>query len=435
MSDKHERIVTARSVAEVFDRPEANESIQDALQKTLHDQVQQAQLWAMIGEARREIDKAQKNVEPDVLAAPQDEVGSLLQSFLASGEKAEVQWIPLAQGLELKFERIPDWYGWALSLLDHVDRKNAHHIVRPKVGQRAYPFPDAGRIALLGDWGTGLYGAPICAQSITNDPEPYAMIMHLGDTYYSGTPEEMRDRFKKFWPKRKAIHRAINSNHDMYSGGFAYFDDIIAKSPFDQYSSYFVHENHWWTLIGLDTAYIDHDIDEEQAKWLRATINAAGDRKIILFSHQQLFSQWESQGTNFLVSFGDVIESGRIFAWYWGHEHRCCLYDEHPDYDFLARCVGHSGMPENRRAAAKYPVEIHVGDAQWRRIPARKGVEDLDGKSVPSCLVLDGRNPYMKGKEEKLAPHGYAVLNLNKSELLETICDPTGQPLWQKKIA
>jgi hypothetical protein len=435
MSDKHERIVTARSVADIFDRPEATDSIQDALQEKMPDEIKRAQLWAMIGEARRAIDKSQQKVEPDVLAAPQDEVGSLLQSFLASGEKAEVQWIQLAQGLELKFERVPDWYGWALSLLDHVDRKDAHGIVRPHTGQPAFPFPDTGRVALLGDWGTGLYGAPICAQSITNDSSPFAMIMHLGDTYYSGTPQEMRDRFTKFWPQREAIHRAINSNHDMYSGGFAYFDDIIAKAPFNQRSSYFVHQNTWWTLIGLDTAYVDHDMDEDQAIWLRATIKAAGDRKIILFSHQQLFSHLESQGSNFLVSFGDVIESGRIFAWYWGHEHRCCLYDEHPDYGFLARCVGHSGMPENRRAAAKYPVEIQAGHAQWRRIPVWREVENLNGKSVPSCLLLDGRNRYTIGKEDKLAPHGYAVLQFNKSELFETICDPSGRPLWQKKLA
>lgn len=429
--DLHQRVVTARSVQEFFSQPEATTSIQEAAP----DPIEQAQFLGMLGQALREIDTAQVDADdPEVLASPQDAGGALLQSFLASGEGARVSWAPLVQGLELKFEAVPDWFGWARSLLDHVKRKNAHPIVRPASGAPTEPFPERGRVAVLGDWGTGLYGAPKCAAAITHDPKPFAMLLHLGDVYYSGTADEIRDRFIAFWPKRPeaVINRAINSNHEMYSGGFAYFDDTLAR--FRQAASSFVHQNDQWTLIGLDTAYVDHAIDATQAQWLRDVVAAVGNRRIILFSHQQLFSHFDSQGEQFITAIGDVLRSGRVFAWYWGHEHRCVLYEKHSAYGLLARCIGHGGMPYNRKDVKNFGVEHQVGDLLWRRVPEKTGANWMDGSTIPSSLVLDGPNRYTPGKEQKLGPHGYAVLEFDKAELVEVICDADGTELLRQRL-
>ena len=52
--------------------------------------------------------------------------------------------------------------------------------------------------------------------------------MHLGDVYYSGTEKEVEERFLKVWPTEAAtINRALNGNHEMYSGGFGYFKLIL----------------------------------------------------------------------------------------------------------------------------------------------------------------------------------------------------------------
>ena len=52
----------------------------------------------------------------------------------------------------------------------------------------ASPVPDAlpevARAAIVGDWGTGMYGAPAIARAIRDDPDPFAVLMHLGDVYY-----------------------------------------------------------------------------------------------------------------------------------------------------------------------------------------------------------------------------------------------------------
>ena len=154
------------------------------------------------------------------------------------------------------------------------------------------------------------------------------MLLHLGDVYYSGTSKEVKQRFLDVWPSRNgAINRALNSNHEMYSGGEAYFDDTLPK--FGQEGSYFAFQNEHWTLVGLDVAYRDHDIDDQQVEWLKEILAKAGDRKVVLFSHHQLYSHFESQGTKLWShpGFGAILRSKRIFAWYWGHEHRCSIFE------------------------------------------------------------------------------------------------------------
>ena len=81
----------------------------------------------------------------------------------------------------------------------------------------------------------------------------------------------------------------------MYSGGFGYFEQILPQ--FEQDSSYFALQNEHWLLVGLDTAYVDHDIDTTQVAWLNLVIEQAEPgRKVVLFSHQQPFSRLSGQG-------------------------------------------------------------------------------------------------------------------------------------------
>lgn len=143
------------------------------------------------------------------------------------------------------------------------------------------------------------------------------MLMHLGDVYYAGTKDEVRKRFLALWPQRaEATNRALNSNHEMYSGGKYYFEETLPA--FHQDASYFVHQNRNWTLIGLDVAHTDHAIDDQQVAWLKGVLNQAGDRKVILFSHHQLFSCYEKQGDKLWANegFAEILRSKRIFAWY-----------------------------------------------------------------------------------------------------------------------
>ncbi len=145
------------------------------------DGVELPGLEAAIGPAQQEdLARYQRIVEKlreetartgsDVLITVQDRDTSMLQSLIAEEGDAGP---PLpGGGLEAKFGTGltgGDIGGWFRSVFDWIDQSQWHPIVRPpdnKVGTLA----DTGRVALLGDWGTNLYGAPVSAASIIARP-------------------------------------------------------------------------------------------------------------------------------------------------------------------------------------------------------------------------------------------------------------------------
>jgi hypothetical protein len=292
-----------------------------------------------------------------------------------------------------------------------VDRREAHAILRPS-NTTADPFPDHARVAMTADWGTGLYGAPKIAQRMTQ-MGGFDLLMHLGDVYYSGTEEEIQERFLDVWPRTAgAISRALNSNHEMYSGGFGYFKRALPA--LGQTSSYFAFQNAHWLLVGLDTAYVDHAMDGEQVAWLNVVIRNAGSRKVVLFSHQQLFSRLDNQGPKLEQAVRHLLESRAITAWYWGHEHQCVIYDPHPRYGLRGRCLGNGGIPEPRKKEVRdAPSERTHGAVSWKRLSATA--------DSPSCLALDGPNPDIRGEEQKFVPHGFMTLEFNGPSLTERV--------------
>lgn len=430
-------VVTFRQMERVLTGKEAVDNIQEAANMDNEaSEKERASVMAAVGHVLNLLRKAEREAGALVLSTAQHGPASRLQSMVASGEMGKLKLDPLPTGgLEAKFDT-GDWSGWAQVAwvkLKAIARGN-HEILRPS-SDKPQEFPDEGRIALLGDWATGLYGAPRIAETITRDADPYALLLHLGDVYYSGTEKEVASRFLNLWPSRQeSISRAINSNHEMYSGGYPYFTQTLRK--FEQESSYFALQNSHWTLVGLDVAYKDHDIDDEQVRWLKTILAQAGDRKVVLFSHHQLYSHFESQGQRLWKhrEFGEILRSKRIFAWYWGHEHRCSIFEE-PDARFgiRARCIGNSGMPQSRKRTKGLPqaAEQVYSMGDWRRSSAR----DVDGNSLPACVVLEGENPFIPGEESKFSPHSYAVLTLDGPTLKEQILSPVGDLLYENFLA
>ena len=341
------------------------------------------------------LDAETSKVGSNVLITVQDQCASVLQSRIA--ERRKTGALLAAGGLEAQFgEGLTggDWWGWIRSVFDHVSKNERRPILRPsdnKVGTLA----DTGRLAALGDWGTNLYGAPVSAASIKR-VGGYEMLLHLGDIYYSGTESETKERFVDAWPKDASkVSRALNGNHEMYSGGFAYFDNVLPY--FKQPSSYFAVQNSHWLLVGLDTAHTDHDLDAQQTAWLKNVVQQAGQRKVILFSHHQPFSRLDKQGPKLQTALADLFQKKRITAWYWGHEHDCIIYDKHPGSGLLGRCIGHGGIPSPRKSkVTNAPTEKSLDGVAWKRLAAND--------EAPSCLVLDGRNPLVPGEEDKFGP-------------------------------
>ncbi len=112
------------------------------------------------------------------------------------------------------------------------------------------------------------------------------------------------------WPFAAGkVSRTLNSNHEMYSGGFGYFD--MALPAMHQDASYFALQNTNWLFVGLDTAYIDHDLDAQQVAWLNLVIKES-----------TAANGWQSQETGAVLAPAAVLDgstrkgpsSGRPFG-------------------------------------------------------------------------------------------------------------------------
>jgi hypothetical protein len=366
----------------------------------------------------------------EVMITVQDREASIIQSELARQATEMREGLP-SHALEAKFGtgiKGGDWWGWIQSTFDWVDRSQAHEIVRPANATARDLQPDFGdnfRVALFGDWGTNLYGAPKIREQFEKDGQ-IDLLLHLGDVYYAGTVDETQERLIDAWPKAGKLSRTLNGNHEMYSGGYGYFDHALVALK--QSSSYFALQNANWLLVCLDTAYVDHDMDSQQVGWLNTVISNAGRRKVVLFSHQQLFSRLSDQGPKLQKALASLLRARIIKAWYWGHEHQCVLYDTHSDYGLTARCLGNGGIPEPRNSEVQNAItEQPVGDLSWKRLAKTS--------DSPSCLVLDGPNRFVEKEEKKFGPHGYMMLDFKGPDLNEQVFHADGTLLYEHKIS
>ncbi|MBV9936248.1 MAG: metallophosphoesterase [Actinobacteria bacterium] len=369
---------------------------------------------------------------PGVLSAPDDAAGSLLQSFIA--EQAEAGGLvqpTTGDALEAKFDK-GDYWGWARGagwnfLKTKLGRQNRHALLPwPKPSDSVH-LPAGAKVAVLGDWGTGLYGAPRIADAIEQQGSDYAALVHLGDVYYSGTEKETAHRLIQAWPKIDAPSRFCNSNHEMYSGGAPYFTETLPT--YGQTSSAFVVETDDWLLIGLDTAYDEYTLADGQLEWLGGVLQNQGDRGVVLLSHHMLYPRYPSQHESpagLQRQLADVLNSRRVTAWYWGHEHLCSIFDPHPNWGLYGRCVGHSGYPYGRKDFGDAPLEKLAHDASFRTVAARA--------EAPQSLVLDGPNHDIGEHADKYGPNGFMTIELHPGRLREAVCDADGRELWSNEF-
>ena len=393
-------------------RPNAG-PLNETLAETIGEPKGRVSFIAELGEAILQIKEEAAEQGGNVMSSPRHRLASLIQTEVAS-------WARRAKEL------------------NHVeilfDDRDSRHVLRNVLSRRrstpnhpqprpssAVPgkLPGKARIFLVSDFGTGLYGAPVIAASVT--AQTFDLTMHLGDIYYSGREEEVRDRFLSVWPRNSAaLSRTLNGNHDMYSGGYGYFD--VALTAFEQESSYFAFQNESWLLVALDTAYRDNDVGKRQRRWLDDVVAQAGSRRLILFSHHPLFSNFKDQGTKIAQRLAELLESKRITAWYWGHEHHAVLYEPHATYGLRARCLGNGGMPHSRKKLRDFPVERCIGEFCWRRGPALV---------TPPSLYLDGPNKFITEEPDKYGPHGYMTLEFDGPRVEERVFAAEGTELFR----
>ncbi|MGY4460473.1 metallophosphoesterase family protein [Bradyrhizobium sp. LB13.1] len=232
------------------------------------------------------------------------------------------------------------------------------HAFNSKPPEAVAMGPNA-RLVIVGDWGSGLPRAQKVATAMRVYIEEALReqrdthVVHLGDVYYSGWEYEYKNRFLEQWPVRpseagRLTSWSLNGNHDMYSGGHAYFDFLLADVRFRKQgrSSFFRLHNDLWQIFALDTAWDDNGLKDPQAEWIKSELDRNPQRAILL-SHHQLFSAYEDTpavGRTMREKLAPVLNAGRIHAAFWGHEHRCVLYDAFHNVQY-PRLIGHGGVP------------------------------------------------------------------------------------------
>jgi len=358
---------------------------------------------------------------PGIMVTVEHQLASLLQTHLVE-HPHDVELIERPapnDALEVKFDK-GDVLGWARSLLEWWRKIKPEPWIEPPDEPEPVGDGTRAKIAVIGDWGTGLYGAPVIAKTIAAAPGGFDLLLHLGDVYYSGTPKEVERNFKAFWPKDAGrLNRAINSNHEMYSGGEGLYK--VTMPWFGQRATTWAAQTDHWLLIGLDSAYEDHDLAHDQAAWVEGLVARRDGRRVLLFSHHQPFSLLDKQGPKLVAKLGRLLDAGAIFGWYWGHEHRCVIHEPHPVWKLRGRCIGHGGFPAYRDKLGAFPQE---GGA-FRRLPARN--------LVPGGLVLDMPNPYIESDPDRYGANGYATLELDGAAVRERVHAPDGKVLldWE----
>jgi hypothetical protein len=314
------------------------------------------------------------------------------------------------------------WVNSAIAMAIRIARKrhpfNPHAAAPVKIADNA-------RIVLVGDWGTGVPRARAVAQQmravidqgLAAGREQH--VVHLGDVYYSGWPREYDRRFLALWPVRPAeagtiTSWSLNANHDMYSGGFGYFDHLLNDVRFarQQKSSFFSLTNDHWNVLGVDTGWKEGDLQDPQASWVHDLTHAAPPRKTMLLSHHQPFSSYDDVGSTLTDRLRSSLDDGTITSWFWGHEHRCMLFAPHAGVRF-GRCIGHGGVPVYMRHAANAPV--------------------------PTPGVYEFRDSFFEGVDAQLglawARFGFAVLDFDGPNVHVRYIDENGTEHLQEDIA
>ena len=317
----------------------------------------------------------------------------------------------------------PGWICSALSMgirLFHGKHKFIEKPATPK------PISDQARIIMVGDWGSGIPRAQKVAaemRKVLDEGKAQGrqqLVIHLADVYYSGWKPEVQKHFLKHWPVRveeadEITSWAVNGNHEMYSGGHAYFDTLLGDPRFKGHknsdgenSSLFSLVNGKWRILGIDSAWEDHDLVSPQPQWIRNQISEAeqAGQKVMLLCHHQLFSAFEPGGEKMVEALGDLLKSPKIHSWFWGHEHRCAIYKPYMNIPY-ARLVGHGGVPVY----------------QWKK--------QSDPVAEPALFEYRGR---FKEGLEQWALFGFAVLDFDGPNIKVQYINEDGEKHYEEMI-
>jgi Calcineurin-like phosphoesterase len=301
--------------------------------------------------------------------------------------------------------------GWLLGIVEWL-----HHppdsYVPFRAGAVHQSIPDELVVGLLSDFGTGAFenGQAEAVAGALRAQRP-DIVIHLGDVYYVGDAESERAHLIDAFPYGRLASYALNSNHEMYSGGTGYFEQLLDRAPgFARQGgcSFFALENESWVIVGLDTAYyadwktmaMDGVLCDEQLSFLGDRV-ASGKNLLLLTHHPGLSCSDGSPAAPLWSQVTPRLDPKRLNLWYWGHNHVGYVHRRVGPVE--ARCIGHGALP-------------------WGPAP--------ELAANPTILWSETH----EAEPPPRMVNGFAVLRFAGGSVTEEIRDSSGRCSWSRKV-
>ena len=229
-------------------------------------------------------------------------------------------------------------------------------------------------------------------------------VIHLGDIYFSGTPEECQAHFlaplRAVLPTQRLF--TFCGNHDVYSGGAGYY---ALLQQLEQPASYFClrSPDQSWQILAGGTELNDRDpfdvataltrLDPAEEAWHLDKV-AGFPGQTLFLTHHQPFSAFAQIGVlaehdpvnpNLMASYASLAQAGGIDAWFWGHEHSLHLYQP---YRGLARGrnIGYGAIPV---AAVQSPDTALASLTDPPRVCGGVTLDVVEGAYTHGFALLD----------------------------------------------
>ena len=270
------------------------------------------------------------------------------------------------------------------------------------------PSPGAPlEIALFSDFGVGRYYSRYIAKQFRTRRFPCAI--HLGDVYYAGRRSEFAEFFEKPLDPILADTSlfALNSNHEMFSGGIPYFNYIDKRAALHpakqkQEGSYFCLRSERFQIVGIDTAFFGQGRYKEPilVEWLRNVLREGrqAGRVNILLSADHPYRYGDNDPTKLLRKDLKTlaVDERLVDLWFWGNTHYCALFDhktaasgDFPALPFVGSCIGHAGYPYEKERRGKFqPAPVLFLEDQ-ARFPKETNLRQDKGNNGYCVLQLN----------------------------------------------
>jgi hypothetical protein len=342
----------------------------------------------------------------------------------------QCEWEYLRYMAESRFPQYNDWKSQKPPSLDY--------------GVIAFRLPSTCKILMIGDWGTRMTDNVALLRQALKELKPDAII-HLGDVYYSGTPQECKENVLDVLGtvvKELGIERppffSLPGNHDYYSGGRGFYQmigQVNASLPgCEQKASYFCLRtaDERWQFLGMDTGYNDRDpinhkspaLVDNEADWHRDKLDKFNGTTVLL-SHHQLFSANEVLNDGPRPYLNEALNKvfqpyfDRVAAWFWGHEH--CLIFYKDDLSF----PGDAKVLKKGRLVGCSAYEESLTDNPYHVDPRCTAVAFMNGMKM-----LD-RSPY-KSSTQDFYNHAFALLEVSPQQIKASYYQ---YPSWDQDFA